>query len=70
MPRRRQSTGRMPGISPSIPKAPKLSVTPPRVQVKPPTSVFEGLPKGSIGKHLGQFNRTLDALKKATGGRF
>jgi hypothetical protein len=49
-------------------RVPKPSVL--KLAVKPPTSIFEGLPKGSIGKHLGQFKKTLDALKGATGGRF
>ena len=42
----------------------------PRPTIPTPTSIFEGLPRGSIGKHLGQFNKTLEALKGATGGRF
>ncbi len=68
MARRRQSTGRMPSIAPRVPKIPRQSV--PRIAVRPPTSIFEGLPKGSIGKHLGEFSRTLDFLKGVTGGRF
>ena len=49
-------------------RVPKPSITPPKGAVAKDPSIFTGLPEGSIGKHLGQFKKSLDFLKGVTKG--